>query len=427
LGESAGFAANACGSHDGNLIIKGDDPEMKNLFRFLPPFAPDYSGVCSALFELGGLMIIIDASGCTGNYTGYDEPRWYGSPGRVLCSRLREIDAVLGDEAKLFRKAEAYLQTHQTPFIALLGSPAPMIIGMDYRAITTELAQRFTLPALAFDTNGLRHYDQGAAQAYLEMARLFVKPPERKVEEGVNIIGALPLNLGNPANFHLLRKTVEQEGYTVISSWSMDCDPPTVTRAAEATLNLVVSVSGLTAARYLEKEYGIPYLVGMPIGKQAVKRWRELIRRGCSGWLAEGPPSPEKTGPAALVIGEQVTANAIRNCLRDDFGFVRVDVASYFTMDAGFMETGDRRLHAEADLMALTEQGSYEVIVGDPLYQPLTTTGRRGVYIGLPHYAVSSKIFPPGNNLFMADAGYELIAKALGGCKQRKELLAVGC
>jgi hypothetical protein len=71
------------------------------------------------------------------------------------------------------------------------------------------------------------------------------------------------------------------------------------------------------------------------------------------------------------------------------------------------------RLHTEADLMALTEQGSYEVIIGDPLYQPLTGTAQRGVCIGLPHYAVSSKIFPPGNNLFMADAGYEQIAKAL--------------
>ncbi|MGD8400918.1 MAG: nitrogenase component 1 [Bacillota bacterium] len=392
---------------------------MKNLFRFLPPFAPDYSGVCSALFELGGLLIIIDASGCTGNYTGYDEPRWYGSPGRVLCSRLREIDAVLGDEAKLFRKAEAYLKTHQTPFIAILGSPAPMIIGMDYRAIAAELTQRFALPVLTFDTNGIRYYDQGAAQAFLEVARYFVKPPERKVEEGINIIGALPLNLGAPANLHLLRQTVEQEGYSVISSWSMGCDAQTVARAAEAPLNLVVSVSGLAAARYLETAYGIPYVVGMPIGKQAIGRWRELMRRGCAGWLAEQQPDRGKSKSAALVIGEQVIANALRYCLRDDFGFERVDVASYFTMDLGFMEAGDRRLRSETDLMALVEQGSYEVIVGDPLYQPLTATRRHGVYIELPHYAVSSKIFPPGNSLFMADAGYELIARALGSCKKR--------
>ena len=50
---------------------------MRKLCIKLPPFAPDYSGVCSALYELGGMSVIHDASGCTGNYTGFDEPRWY--------------------------------------------------------------------------------------------------------------------------------------------------------------------------------------------------------------------------------------------------------------------------------------------------------------------------------------------------------------
>ena len=69
---------------------------MKQLSLNLPPFAPDYSGVCSALFELGGMIVIHDACGCTGNYTGFDEPRWYGSSSGVYCSALRQIDAILG-------------------------------------------------------------------------------------------------------------------------------------------------------------------------------------------------------------------------------------------------------------------------------------------------------------------------------------------
>ena len=45
---------------------------LKYLRMYLPPFAPDYSGVCSTLFELRGIVVIHDAGGCTGNYTGYD-------------------------------------------------------------------------------------------------------------------------------------------------------------------------------------------------------------------------------------------------------------------------------------------------------------------------------------------------------------------
>ncbi len=77
---------------------------MYKLAVRLPPFSPDYSGVCSALFELGGMLVIHDASGCTGNYTGYDEPRWYDSNALVYCSGLREMDAVLGDDDKFIEK-----------------------------------------------------------------------------------------------------------------------------------------------------------------------------------------------------------------------------------------------------------------------------------------------------------------------------------
>jgi hypothetical protein len=52
---------------------------MHKLTVRLPPFSPDYSGVCSAWFESGGMMAIHDAAGCSGNYTGCAQPRWYGS------------------------------------------------------------------------------------------------------------------------------------------------------------------------------------------------------------------------------------------------------------------------------------------------------------------------------------------------------------
>ena len=40
---------------------------MEQLWITLPAFAPDYSGVCSAMFDLKGLTVVHDASGCTGN------------------------------------------------------------------------------------------------------------------------------------------------------------------------------------------------------------------------------------------------------------------------------------------------------------------------------------------------------------------------
>ena len=49
---------------------------MRGLRKYLTPFAPDQSGAVSVLFELGGIVVICDAGGCTGNVCGFDEPRW---------------------------------------------------------------------------------------------------------------------------------------------------------------------------------------------------------------------------------------------------------------------------------------------------------------------------------------------------------------
>ena len=45
---------------------------MKRLLKKLAPFAPDHSGAVSVLFELGGMITLCDAGGCTGNVCGFD-------------------------------------------------------------------------------------------------------------------------------------------------------------------------------------------------------------------------------------------------------------------------------------------------------------------------------------------------------------------
>lgn len=156
---------------------------MRKLCIKLPPFAPDYSGVCSALYELGGMSVIHDASGCTGNYTGFDEPRWYDNQKLVFCSGLRELDAVLGDDEKLINKVRMAAEDLKPEFITVLGSPVPMIIGSDFTGIAKEIENMTKVPSLGFDTTGLNYYDIGISQAYLELAKRFVKACDVKEEK----------------------------------------------------------------------------------------------------------------------------------------------------------------------------------------------------------------------------------------------------
>ena len=50
---------------------------MKQTARIISIHAADTSGVCSMLYELGGMVVVHDASGCNSTYSTHDEPRWY--------------------------------------------------------------------------------------------------------------------------------------------------------------------------------------------------------------------------------------------------------------------------------------------------------------------------------------------------------------
>ena len=371
---------------------------MKGLYKILSPFSPDYSGVCSALFELGGIAVVIDGGGCTGNFTGYDEPRWYGSTSAVFSSGLREIDAVLGDDEKLLRKLENAIQITKRKFIAIIGSPAPMVIGTDYEAIGRLLSRKMKLPVLTFDTNGINYYDVGVSLAFLEIARNFVKPVSSQMEFGVNIIGATPLDIGNGRQIKKLTSLLTGAGCHIVSCWAMGSTLDDISQSAQAKLNIVISRAGLEAARYMEHEYGIPYFTGVPIGHgpaaEFITKIHSLLGLDSKSKLiphAEEPLAGGK-GQTALVIGEQVMSNAVRNYLRHDLGIAKVTVASFFGMDRAFLEQGDVFLEGEDALSNLVEKHHFDVVIGDPLYRSLIEPPKNSRFVSFPHIAVSSRL-----------------------------------
>ena len=69
---------------------------MKGLRKYLTPFAPDQSGAVSVLYELGGMLVICDAGGCTGMYVdsmsqdGLKQEVRYSVRGFVIWMRYSE-------------------------------------------------------------------------------------------------------------------------------------------------------------------------------------------------------------------------------------------------------------------------------------------------------------------------------------------------
>ena len=108
---------------------------MRGLRKYLTPFAPDQSGAVSVLYELGGIIVICDAGGCTGNVCGFDEPRWFERKSAVFSAGLRDMDAILGRDDRLVAKLVDAADKIDANFAAIVGTPVPAVIGTDYQAL----------------------------------------------------------------------------------------------------------------------------------------------------------------------------------------------------------------------------------------------------------------------------------------------------
>lgn len=371
---------------------------MKNVSKIIPCYAADTSGVCSALYELGGMTVVHDASGCNSTYSTHDEPRWYDIRSDIYISALTETDAILGNDEKLIEDIVSAAKDRQPAFIALCGSPMPMMTGFDYRAVAEDIRRRTGIPTFGLETNGTHSYISGASMAFEAIVREFVHDMPKDDFDGtaINIIGATPLDFGLTGAVESMRKYFSDHRIKVVSSIAMESTLDDIRRAASAKANLVVSYSGLASARYMEKEFGIPYICGVPVGEtiQAGVVASELHRAAHDGKSSCVPivRGQDIDGQAErLVIGEAVLAGSIAYEWEIQTRQA-VDVLCPPDIDADLSpDKKDMPLYAEEDISAYIRERGIREVIADPLYRYILPEGCR--LIELPHFAFSGRCF----------------------------------
>ena len=146
---------------------------MKQVQRVLANYCADLGGVCSALYELGGLIVMHDASGCNSTYATHDEPRWYDMDSLIFISALEEYDMVLGNDQKFIDDVAEVADEKHPKFIAIFGSPIALVCGTDFKGVARLIEQRTGIPTFAFQTSGMYTYQNGARQAFEKIADFF--------------------------------------------------------------------------------------------------------------------------------------------------------------------------------------------------------------------------------------------------------------
>lgn len=373
---------------------------MRGMNIYLPPLAPDYGGVCSVLYGGDGMCVIHDASGCTINFTAYDEPRYAARPSRVFCSQLRELDAALGDDEKLIGKVLRAAEELRPRFIALVGSSVPMLIGTDLKGIAREIEQRSGIQTVGFPATGIGLYDEGASQAQLWLLKRFLKPlPAGTAKSGVVLTGDDALSLSGTENWKILVERLERAGVQVVSSLGQGDCAGDIARAACAESVLCVSSTGLSAAKYLSETLQIPMAVGCPLGESSTS----AIAARLHGGSAESHEAGE-----ILFLGDAVIGASLREELALGYGVNGITVADIFSH---LSNCCDRKLDTERQAEEEINSGKYRAVIADPVFQPLIHG--ETAFVALPCTSVSGGIYGKAAAL-LDDQKIQKIAKKIG-------------
>lgn len=376
---------------------------MSKLCITLPPYAPDFSGAASALFDMGGIVVIHDASGCTGSYTGYDEPRWYANNSAVYCSGLRHMDAVLGNDEKFIRRIEEAAKSLNPKFIAILGSPVPMVIGTDFTGFANDVEYRTGIPAIGLPTRGLAYYGHGIVDAMTAMLKKFAKQKRETIPGTINLLGITPLDFHINENSEAFRNLFEENGIPVLASYCMGLQIEDLQKSAAAQLNVAVSQAGAELAKYMQKKYGIPYVVVTPLGNGAIAL--ETVKAALRGEAVEAAAAPCE-GAQILIVGEQVISNSIRDYLQKKHNVENIAVATLYDVSPELMQPQDMDVKHELQLRKLLNSGNYKTVVGDPMLKKLISPDvlEALCFHELPHVALSSKVHWDECKLFVSTA-----------------------
>ncbi|MBO6047423.1 MAG: hypothetical protein J6P61_06720 [Erysipelotrichaceae bacterium] len=354
---------------------------MKQANVRLPVMTGDVSGVCSVLYELGGMVVMHDPSGCNSTYNTHDEIRWYDQPSLIFLSGLKHSDAIMGNDDKLINDIVTAAKMYQPNFIAICNSPIPYIIGTDFEAISLLVEQETGIPTFYVQTNAMHDYVHGASAALKKVVKMFAAHKRQSELPLVNIIGTTPLDYTNKKSIMSLKSWLTAQGYEVNANLSFDTQFDELKQLLDADVNLVVSGIGFETAKMLERDYGIPYVVGLPVKgmeeqldiclKQAIK-----TKESCLAY------EREDSYEDYLFIGDPVVMGSL-SCR------VKGRVLCPNESAVSLLTTGGQLIDGEEELIEAI--GHPEVVIADPLYNYYIDENVR--FIELPHFALSGRLY----------------------------------
>ncbi len=183
---------------------------------------------------------------------------------RVLYSGVHQDDIVYGTERRLYKAIVTAYEVFRPRLIAVVEGNASALIGTDIEN-TVEKAKKehnISVPVVIFKGGGHSHDMRSGFEEALMLLSSFVQKQKENTRRrrSVNLLGIKPDDFRARQDIAEIKKLLDECGVEV-NAVVPGGDLDDVKRLGSADLTVVVGGDGLNLARYLEREYGVPYIV----------------------------------------------------------------------------------------------------------------------------------------------------------------------
>lgn len=382
--------------------------------HIVPPITSDYSGSCSVLYGENILKILISPSGCKTPVT-YDEIRNIDYSLQYSTS-LNELEIVTGEIKGLKEKIKEIInQNQKIEIIAIISTVVPQIIGMDLNSIVENIEETVNIPCILINTNSFENYYSGISLTLNTLASKFMVK-NQKIKNTVNIIGYSPLTFGKIEKLEELFSLIKSLDLDIITIFSDNLSLEKIKNSTSAELNLVLSYEGMTLAKYMEKEFSIPYIIINVVSKYGIESTENILKNYFYKTV-NFPENPEKTDKLdnrkVMVIASPFMAINIVASLKEDFSLANI-LAFSFIKESRELKKFEyleflNIVNIEEDLKERIKEYKPDILISDPVYKNLVD--EETAFIPLFHYGYSTRLYLELDYEYCGKKAYEYFKK----------------
>lgn len=364
--------------------------------HIVPPITSDYSGACSVLYGENILKILISPNGCK-TPVAYDEIRNIDYS-LQYCTSLNELEIVTGEIKGLKESIKEIInQNQKIEFIAIISTVVPQIIGMDLESIVENIEETLDIPCVFINTNSFENYYSGISLTLKSLANKFMLE-NKKIKSTVNIIGYSPLTFGKIEKLEELFSLIKSLDLNILTVFSDNLSLEKIKNSTSAELNLVLSYEGLALAKYMEKEFSIPYVIINVVSKYGIENTENILKNyfyKIDNSFEKLEKSRKLDDRKVMIIASPFMAINIADSLRKDFSFANILALSLIKESRKFKKIEYLKflniVNTEDNLKEKIKEYKPDILISDPVYKNLINDGL--TFIPLLHYGYSTRLY----------------------------------